>query len=84
MNETDPEREPERLADELEAQADRLERESGQLEGKIKSVREDWKRKRQDPGVPGAIEPEEDEDGSTNDAGASGDASEDDAQHEPG
>jgi hypothetical protein len=42
------------LADELEQRADRLQSENDELGDKIGDVREDWERKRSDPGVPGA------------------------------
>ncbi len=42
------------LADELGDHADRLEQQSERLEDEIGDVREDWERKRSDPGVPGA------------------------------
>jgi hypothetical protein len=42
------------LADELEERADRLQTENDKLGDKIGDVRDDWERKRADPGVPGA------------------------------
>ncbi len=48
----------ERLADQLEQEADKLAQENARLEGKIDEVRSDWHAKQQDPGVPGAIKPE--------------------------
>jgi hypothetical protein len=43
------------LADDLERQADELEDLSRQAEKHVNDVREDWERKRADPGVPGAV-----------------------------
>jgi hypothetical protein len=43
-----------RLADRLDDDADRLERENEQLEEQIGGVRQDWERKRADERVPGA------------------------------
>ncbi len=48
----------ERLADQLEQEADKLARENARLEDKINTVRSDWHTKQQDPGVPGAIAPD--------------------------
>jgi hypothetical protein len=45
---------PDRLADELEGQADRLQARSDELHGQIEDVRDDWERKRADESVPGA------------------------------
>jgi hypothetical protein len=45
--------EPERELEDMEERAERL-------EGDIEDAREDWERKKQDPGVPGAV-PEGDE-----------------------
>ncbi|HWE34486.1 MAG TPA: hypothetical protein VG410_13425 [Solirubrobacteraceae bacterium] len=46
--------EPDKLADELEHQTNRLERSADELGHEIEDVRSDWKRKRNDPNVPGA------------------------------
>ncbi|MGI8573641.1 MAG: hypothetical protein ACR2L9_13580 [Solirubrobacteraceae bacterium] len=54
------EREAEALAQQAEEQADELERRSGQLQDEVGAVREDWRRKRADPSIPGAPLPEED------------------------
>ncbi|HEY2440453.1 MAG TPA: hypothetical protein VGI07_09490 [Solirubrobacteraceae bacterium] len=51
-----------RLADELGADADKLEQENKRLEEKISDVRQDWERKRADESVPGAPPPVEDSD----------------------
>ena len=59
------ERPPERDIEEME---DRVER----LEHEISETRQDWKRKRDDPNVPGA-EPPVDEDGSDSDTEPEGD-----------
>lgn len=53
MSESDPER----LADELEEEAGTLERRSEELHEKVEEARQDWERKRADPGVPGAPPP---------------------------
>jgi hypothetical protein len=67
MSDTDPKE----LADRLECEADELERRSGELEGRVRAVVEDWKRKRADQSVPGAPPPEghEDEDAAEGGAG---------------
>ena len=55
-----------KLADELEDRADTLAGENEQLGKRIADVRDDWRNKRADAGVPGATpdwdDPEEDED----------------------
>jgi hypothetical protein len=55
-----------KLADQTEDRADTLAGESARLGEEIADVRDDWKRKRADAGVPGATpdwdDPEEDED----------------------
>jgi hypothetical protein len=53
---------PGALADEMEAEADRLEDRSKELGEDVDEVRKDWERKRSDQGVPGANPPAEDED----------------------
>jgi hypothetical protein len=58
MGETDPEE----LADELDHEADKLERHSEELGRRTEGVAQEWQRKRDDPGVPGAPPPEGDED----------------------
>jgi hypothetical protein len=55
------EKEPGRLADELERDAAELERRSEELHGEVTDVRQDWQRKRADAGVPGAPPEEGDE-----------------------
>jgi hypothetical protein len=52
--------EHEKLADELEQESDRLERRSDELGDEISDTRDDWQRKRNDDGVPGAPPPEGD------------------------
>ena len=47
-------------ADELEHQADDMQRRSSDLADDVSDARDDWERKRRDPAVPGAPEPEED------------------------
>jgi hypothetical protein len=59
------------LADDLERRADRLEQESERLGGEIGDVRDDWRRKQDDAGVPGAVVPE-DPDAARGDAKADG------------
>jgi hypothetical protein len=51
----------ERLADELEQEAEHLKQETDRLGGQISDVRSDWESKRQDPAVPGATPPEGEE-----------------------
>ena len=48
------EHDPSELADRHEHQADQLEHRGDQLQDEVESVRQDWERKRADPGVPGA------------------------------
>ena len=55
MRETDPDE----LAQQLERETDELEERSGKLEGGVQETRQDWERKRSDPGVPGANPHEE-------------------------
>jgi hypothetical protein len=49
-----PDEDPNKLADQLEDEADKLAAEGDRLEGRAQEVRQDWQRKRADPGVPGA------------------------------
>ena len=51
-----------RLADELEQEADKLAEHSRELGEEIGEVREDWERQRADAGVPGAPPPDEETD----------------------
>jgi hypothetical protein len=55
MSETDPDE----LAQQLEREGDELEERSDKLEGGAQEARQDWERKRSDPGVPGANPQEE-------------------------
>jgi hypothetical protein len=55
-------RDPDRLADELEHEADRMRARSEELEGRIADVRDDWERKRASDAVPGAPPREQDTD----------------------
>ncbi len=55
-----PTEDHDRLADELAAEADRLARENEHLADEIDQVRSEWHAKQQDPGVPGAVPPEND------------------------
>jgi hypothetical protein len=50
--------EHDKLADELEQEGDRLQQRSAELGDEISDVRDDWRRKRADEGVPGAPPPE--------------------------
>jgi hypothetical protein len=49
---------PETLSEQLDQEADQLERRSEKLGDEVEQVRQDWKRKRADEGVPGAVPPE--------------------------
>jgi hypothetical protein len=63
MTEQDPAQlahEVDRQADEMDSQADEMQKRSEQLGGEVDEVRQDWERKRQDQGVPGAPAPEGD------------------------
>jgi hypothetical protein len=46
--------EHEERADELEREADEMQKRSDKLESDIDDARQDWERKKADPGVPGA------------------------------
>jgi hypothetical protein len=48
------ERDPGRLADEMEREGDVLEERSQRLDEEVERVRQDWEHKRGDPNVPGA------------------------------
>ena len=50
---------PEKLAAELDAQAEDMQRRNDQLGDEVAQTREDWERKRRDPSVPGAPPPAE-------------------------
>lgn len=56
-----PEQDPEKLANELEREADRLERHSSEVGKQAEDARQDWARKRADESVPGAPPPEDHE-----------------------
>ena len=47
-------------ADAMEQKADEMEQRSSDLGDDVSNARDDWERKRRDPNVPGAPEPEED------------------------
>jgi hypothetical protein len=68
------EMDPDKLADELEDQADGLQQHSEQLGEQTSDVRQDWERKRSDPQIAGANPPdtseEEDPEEGTQDRGA--------------
>jgi hypothetical protein len=53
-----PEHDPNELAEDLEQEADRLERHSGEVQQRLEEAREDWQRKRRDESIPGAPPPE--------------------------
>lgn len=50
-----------RRADELEGEADDMQRAGDRLEEDISQTRDDWRRKQADPGVPGADEADDDQ-----------------------
>jgi hypothetical protein len=52
----------EKLADQLEYESDRMEQRSAELGEEISDAHDDWQRKRNDPGVPGAPPPADDSD----------------------
>jgi hypothetical protein len=52
--------EPEKLADKLERAVDQMQEQSQRLEKETEATRADWQRKRADPKVPGAPQPEDD------------------------
>ena len=49
---------PDELAEQLGRESDELEKRSEQLKERVAETRQDWERKRSDPGVPGAPPPE--------------------------
>jgi len=56
--------EHEERADELEAEAEDMQKRTDRLEDEIDDVRDDWERKKADPSVPGAAgDPSKAEDG---------------------
>jgi hypothetical protein len=52
----------EERADRVERELDDMERESDELGDRIEDARKDWERKKADPSVPGADEPQEEDD----------------------
>jgi hypothetical protein len=58
------EHDPGDLADELDQQADQLERHSADVGQQVEETREDWQRKRRDESIPGAQPPESEEEDS--------------------
>ncbi len=60
------------LADQLEAEADKLQQHSDEIGHGVKDAREDWQRKRADPGVPGAPPKTADADDTTADESEAG------------
>jgi hypothetical protein len=77
-----------KLADELEDRADTLADENRQLGERAAEVREDWERKRNDAGVPGATpdwddpDEDEDEDDDEDNKGQDDDLADDDGEDE--
>jgi hypothetical protein len=55
------ERDPGKLADELEDETDRMQQRSDELHDQTDDVRQDWERKRSDPQVAGANPPDSSE-----------------------
>jgi hypothetical protein len=55
------ERDPHELAQRLERETDELEHQGREVKDAVKETREDWERKRRDENVPGAPPPENDE-----------------------
>lgn len=53
------EEDPEKLAAELDAEAEDMQRRNDRLGDEVAQTREDWERKRLDPSVPGAPPPDE-------------------------
>ena len=53
--------EPEKLADELDRTAQQMQERSERLGKETQATRADWERKRTDPSVPGAPQPESEE-----------------------
>ena len=58
-NRAELEKDVAKQADEMEQQADDMEARSSELADDVSGARDDWERKRRDPGVPGAPEPAE-------------------------
>lgn len=58
-----PERDPHKLVDQLEHEADELGRESRELQRDVEETREDWQRKRADESIPGAPPPAKNDEG---------------------
>ena len=59
MSETDPGG----LHEQLEGEADKLQKQSDRLGGEVQDTRQDWEQKRSDPGVPGAVPPPDEDQG---------------------
>ncbi len=57
---TDLEKDVSKQADAMQHQADDMKQRSSDLAGDVSDARDEWERKRRDPNVPGAPEPEED------------------------
>lgn len=60
-SETSDDVKPERLADELDREAGAMQRRSDEMGDDVQGVRQEWRRKQQDDGVPGA-EPDHERD----------------------
>lgn len=73
---------PGRLADELEHEADRLERQGREVQGHIDQTRQDWESKRADQSVPGANPPPPASDGPQSDAPATDQPADEEAADE--
>ena len=68
---------PEKLADELEGEADDMQQRSESLQHEVSETRQSWERKRADGGVPGANPPEGGDDANPPEGGDDDDADED-------
>ena len=75
-NRAELEKDVAKQADAMEHQADDMEARSSELADDVSGARDDWERKRRDPGVPGAPEPDE-ENGESPADGARGDGESD-------
>jgi hypothetical protein len=77
------ETDPEKLAEQLEREADALGQHSEELRSEVSDARDDWARKRSDEGVPGAPAPEGEShsDSDTDAAAARGDQPDGENEH---
>lgn len=70
MEERPPEQDPDRLAEQVEREADELEHRGDEVGDGIDAARRDWERKQEDDGVPGAVpDPEGREEPAEDDGG---------------